>query len=138
MSPLTRRTVLCGVAAVCGTATLSGCAGGGGGSAAAPEDVPEGADLVALADVPVGGAVSAKGPLGGPVLVARRSETEVVAFSAVCTHEGCTVEPSEEGLDCPCHGSRFETLTGEVVSGPAGRALPRIEVEVVDGQVRTV
>lgn len=136
MSPLTRRTVLCGVAAACGTATLSGCASGGG--AAAPSEVPAGADLVALADVPVGKAVAAKGPLGGPVLVVRASETEVVAFSAVCTHEGCTVEPSEEGLDCPCHGSRFATLTGEVVQGPAGRALPKIAVEVVDGQVRTV
>ena len=135
MSPLTRRAVLCSLAA-CGAATLTGC--GSGGGATASGDVAPDAPLVALADVPVGGVVSATTPAGGKVLVARPSETEVVAFSAVCTHEGCTVEPVDDSLQCPCHGSEFEALTGEVVQGPAGRALPRVEVRVVDGQVRTV
>lgn len=135
-SPVTRRTAVCGLLAACGTAALAGCGGGGGSPAAGPP--AQGSPLVSLADVPVGKVVSATTADGAKVLVARPGEDEVVAFSAICTHQGCTVEPSDDGLRCPCHGSAFEPLTGEVVQGPAESALPRVEVQVVDGQVRTV
>lgn len=45
------------------------------------------------------------------------------AFSAVCTHAGCTVSKIAEGtIDCPCHGSKFN-LDGTVAKGPASRPL---------------
>lgn len=138
MSPVTRRAALCGLVAACGTTTLAGCASGSGAPAPTAAAPAAGAPLVALADVPVGQVVSATTPDGAKVLVARPGDSDVVAFSAVCTHQGCTVEPADDGLKCPCHGSQFAALTGEVVQGPAQRALPRVEVEVVDGQVRTV
>lgn len=50
----------------------------------------------------------------------RKSETEFIALSAVCTHNGCTVRfvASSDLLQCPCHGSQF-ALTGAVLEGPA-------------------
>lgn len=39
-----------------------------------------------------------------------------------CTHGACAVEPRDDALFCPCHGSRFSE-TGEVLVGPATKAL---------------
>jgi cytochrome b6-f complex iron-sulfur subunit len=44
------------------------------------------------------------------------------AISSVCTHLGCNVKRSEEGFECPCHGSQFDE-NGQVVRGPAPKAL---------------
>jgi|SRR6056297_775582 len=40
------------------------------------------------------------------------------AVSAVCTHLGCIVQHTEDGFECPCHGSCYDNK-GEVTSGPA-------------------
>ena len=111
--------------------TLAGC-GGGGGSPTAPSAPPTPPTITGEVRVPlmgVGETVTAFANLVGglqtPMAVTRVSQTEVVAVSRVCTHEGCVVElPRSAGatLDCPCHGSRFRT-TGQVVNGPATRAL---------------
>jgi Rieske Fe-S protein len=143
---LTRRGVLAGTAA----ALVGGVAGfvvagrssaarqPGGTTAAnaygpAPTQAAGGGGLVALDRVPPGGGVV----LGSQkVVVTRTADGAVHAFSAVCTHQGCTVDAVTKGtIDCPCHGSRFDAGTGAVVAGPAPRALPRIGVEVRDGQV---
>ncbi len=59
----------------------------------------------------------------------------VYAITAVCTHLGCTVARSVGGFACPCHGSRFDAV-GNVVGGPAPRALPWLEVgRAADGQL---
>jgi Rieske Fe-S protein len=91
--------------------------------------------LASLDQVPSGGGVI----LGNPAIVLTRSSTDDVhAFSAVCTHQGCTVDRVADGtIDCPCHGSTFDVSTGEVVSGPASRALPSIPVVVRAGSIYT-
>lgn len=48
-------------------------------------------------------------------------------ISSVCTHLGCIVSHSEEGMRCPCHGSAFDAQ-GRVTGGPAPRDLPWLEV----------
>jgi Rieske Fe-S protein len=59
---------------------------------------------------------------------ASRSAGGVLAFSAVCTHQGCQVGqwlPAEQNLMCFCHFSKFAVRAkGAVVSGPAPRSLP--------------
>jgi Rieske Fe-S protein len=84
---------------------------------------------VPLGSIPVGGAVSAT--LGGkPIIVSQPSAGQVVAFSAVCTHAGCTVAPQGKEFDCPCHGSRFDATTGDVLHGPARDPLPKLQATV--------
>lgn len=79
---------------------------------------------VAVTEIPMGGA-----------LVFRRERIAVMregdrftALSLVCTHLGCTVTVTPEGMVCPCHGSRFDR-TGQVLTGPAQRPLARLYSE---------
>jgi Rieske Fe-S protein len=89
----------------------------------------------------VGETVAASATLVGalvtPLAVTRLSEAEAVTVSRVCTHQGCTVAlPGAPGatLDCPCHGSRFRT-NGQVVNGPAARALSQFPTRIVGNEV---
>ena len=53
----------------------------------------------------------------------------------MCTHLGCIVAQSTQGFACPCHGSKFDPR-GNVIGGPAPRALPWLEVSrAADGQL---
>lgn len=103
-------------------------------SASASEAPEGGAALAALADIKVGEAKVVQGD-GAEIALCRTSDTEVVAFSAICTHKGCVVEPSGAELVCPCHNSRFNTADGGVLGGPADAPLPKVDVHVKDGNV---
>jgi Rieske Fe-S protein len=145
---LPRRPVLVVGGAAAAAALLTACGGGDTGSAGSGDDpsssTPSGSAsssdsasgsaaggaLVQLADVPVGGAVSAKAPDGKPIIVAQPTAGKAVAFSAKCTHMGCTVQPSGATLKCPCHGSQFDALTGKVEHGPAQSPLAAFAVKV--------
>ena len=94
------------------------------GSATAPDKAsrrPRTASLAKVADIPVGGALSAKDADGKQILLTQPTAGTIVALSAICTHQGCTVAPDGDQLDCPCHGSVYD-LTGGNVSGPAPEA----------------
>ena len=86
-------------------------------------------EIAKLADIPVGGSISATLD-GKPILVAQPTEGTVVAFSAICTHKGCVVKPDAAEFACPCHGSRYDSANGEVTAGPAPRPLDPVKVTV--------
>ncbi|MCA1729287.1 MAG: Rieske (2Fe-2S) protein [Actinobacteria bacterium] len=63
---------------------------------------------------------------------------EYVAYSAVCTHQGCLVnyQPQSQKLSCPCHGSVFDPAREAAVeTGPARAPLPKINTAVQNGEV---
>jgi ubiquinol-cytochrome c reductase iron-sulfur subunit len=93
--------------------------------------------------------------MGAPVVVVRLPKGEldlpperrgwapggIVAYSKICTHAGCaialyrtpTFRPTQPrpALVCPCHYSTFDPArAGEVIFGPAGRALPQLPLAV--------
>ena len=133
-SGIRRRTVLAGAGAAAGAFALAACSSGDDGATTGTGD-PQGEPLARLDDIPVGGAVSAKGSDGKPLLVAQPQAGTAVAFSAICTHQGCTVAPGEKELVCPCHGSAYDAASGEVLRGPAPRPLSEVPVHVEAGAV---
>jgi nitrite reductase/ring-hydroxylating ferredoxin subunit len=73
---------------------------------------------------------------GNPAVLVHLENGDFVAYSAVCTHQGCTVAYQGGNLACPCHGSTFDPANGAaVVTGPATRPLPEIPVKVERGEV---
>ena len=64
------------------------------------------------------------------VVLTQPTDGTFVAFSATCTHQGCTVSSVEGGtINCSCHGSKFDVADGSVRGGPAPRPLPKRAVK---------
>ena len=130
-APLDRRTVLRGGAVVglvvVGAPALQACSGGVS-NGAGPQST-----TVKTADVPVGGGVveDASG-----VVVVQPTAGEFKAYSAICPHQGCTVDEISNGeIHCPCHGSTFRVSDGAVLQGPATQGLMVLTTTVKDGSV---
>ena len=142
-----RRAVLAGAgiagAAVVLTACSSGGSGGSGdpsGAAAPQSSAPStsaaaGAPqaLGATSEIPVGGGTIFKTQ---KIVVTQPSSGEFKAFTAICTHAGCTVGSVSGGtINCPCHGSQYSIATGAVVRGPAPLPLAPQSIAVTDGEI---
>lgn len=98
--------------------------GGSGGTLLAP-----------LSQVPAGGGVILS---KSKIVLTKGTDGTIHGFSAVCTHQGCTVDNISGGvISCPCHGSRYDAQTGAVVGGPAPAPLPKVAVVVRGTDVYT-
>lgn len=66
----------------------------------------------------------------GNIIIIRSGDESYLAFSKICTHQGCTVtfNSAENELPCPCHGSVFST-SGAVLEGPATSSLKKYTVK---------
>jgi len=109
------------------------------GTSASAAPGPAGTPVGRVSALPVGGILAFTEPASGePAYVVQPAIGRFLAFSAICTHTGCTVQ-FQGGSDqfvCPCHGSAFDGATGAVRNGPAPRPLRRISVEAVGGELR--
>lgn len=67
-----------------------------------------------------------------PAMLIHNEDGKWVAFSAVCTHLGCTVqyEPQMNRIHCACHGGVYNPETGANVSGPPPKPLRSYKVAV--------
>ena len=99
-----------------------------------PAGLQPGTELAVLSDIPVGGSVGVQID-GSAVLLSQPEDGKPMAFSAICRHQGCVVAAAGASFDCPCHGSRYDAATGEVLNGPSTRPLIEIKVKVDDGRV---
>jgi len=151
MLETSRRTVLACAGAAC-AATLAGCSTYNSNSGGV--DAPQGTQSAESSSAPAaaGGGGSGGGGAGGAAVLAKTSDVPVGggtiltdkkivitqpqsgtfhAFTAVCTHAGCTVGSVSSGtINCPCHGSRFNISNGSVVNGPAASPLAPVNIKV--------
>lgn len=65
---------------------------------------------------------------GNSDILIRHSDGSLSAFSAVCTHAGCTVGYQGGQIVCPCHGGLYNARTGAVEGGPPPAPLPAKKV----------
>lgn len=104
-----------------------------------PPDVPESTALTVS-----GGKASALVPNSArlvpfgaePAIVIRTATGELRAFTAVCTHLGCTVQYRDDlqQIWCACHNGHYD-LTGRNVSGPPPRPLKPYDVNVKGDEI---
>src|SRR5690606_5690158 len=74
---------------------------------------------------------------GDDCLLVRVDESRYVAYSQKCTHLSCAViyAARTKRLECPCHEGYFSIDDGHVLQGPPPRPLPKVELEIRDGEV---
>ncbi|WP_165985837.1 Rieske (2Fe-2S) protein [Streptomyces sp. YIM 98790] len=159
--PLTsRRTALAAGAAAGLAVTLAACGsddgngdaptgqdpGTGGGTETGTEEpgTDGGADggeqtggeaLARTSDVPVGGGLILEQE---KVVITQPEEGTFKAFSAVCTHQGCTVGSVSDGhIICPCHDSMFAVADGvPTPNSPARAPLPEEDISIEGEEIR--
>lgn len=110
----------------------SAASSGSSSSASAP---PAGSTKVgATSQIPVNSALATTDPRSGdPAVVVHLSGSSFVAYDAVCTHAGCTVEydPQYKLLVCPCHGGAYDPAHGaQVVAGPPPTPLQQLPITI--------
>lgn len=71
-----------------------------------------------------------------PALLIRTPDGQLRAFTAICTHLGCTVnyDSSSKVIWCPCHNGAYD-LHGRNISGPPPRPLTEYKVNLRNGQI---
>jgi Rieske Fe-S protein len=140
-SESTRRGVLLGVGLVGVAGTLTACGGSKDDSSDSSssqgtksDSDSGGGGLAKTSEIPVGGGKIFKDK---KVVVTQPKQGEFKAFSATCTHRGCTVGSVSDGkIHCPCHGSAFNVTDGSVANGPAEKPLPSKNVTVANDEIK--
>ena len=108
-----------------------------GFSVACSDTASDGRVIARVSEVPLGSAIEFRDDYSGERAVLVHLEGgQFVAYSVVCTHQGCPVAYRYGELVCPCHGSVFDPARGgAVVLGPAREPLQELKVDTEDGKV---
>ena len=71
------------------------------------------------------------------IIVARTTAGSFLAVSAICTHEGTTIQyqSGSNNFRCPNHGATF-SATGQVTNGPANKPLTQYKTELTGTSLR--
>lgn len=88
--------------------------------------------IIKESDLPIGQNYSFNSKSGTPAILFK-AKTGIYAYSAVCTHEGCTViyNVASKNLQCDCHGAVFDPENGgKALTGPTNTPLPKVKVAV--------
>ncbi|MGH3934115.1 MAG: Rieske (2Fe-2S) protein [Pseudonocardiaceae bacterium] len=148
-SEVSRRTVVAGTGMLAVSAALAACSSAGSSAppaqqapvepaipldpdapleGVAPPEGSGGQSLGSTSDIPVGGGEVFASEM---IVVTQPRAGTFKAFSAVCTHQGCTVNKVAAGtINCPCHGSKYAIEDGSVVDGPAPSPLEERQITV--------
>ncbi|MGZ6271298.1 MAG: TQO small subunit DoxD [Candidatus Limnocylindrales bacterium] len=115
--------------------TPAAATGSANPSAAASASTAAGGDIIGdLASLKQAGSEVFSVPsTGDPGVLVVLADGSVVAYDAICTHAGCTVEydPSQRVLACPCHGAVFDSTNhGAVLAGPTNIPLPELPIKI--------
>jgi thiosulfate dehydrogenase [quinone] large subunit len=89
--------------------------------------------IIKLASLPVGGTYNFTHSTQGVPAILFRTKVGVFAYSAICTHQGCTVgyDKGSKKLVCPCHGATYDPANGaKVLNGPTNTPLAKVKVKV--------
>ena len=142
MNPMSRRNALITAGAVAATGVLVACSDSDGDDAAmVPNDTtksPTTKVLAKVSDVPVGSVFQYSNPVDGtPGYLFQPAAGTFIAYSAVCSHQGCIVNFAKEQnmFQCPCHGATYDGTTGEVTGGPAPLPLDKPAIKVVGDNI---
>lgn len=93
-------------------------------------------DVAGEEEIPLSGAIMREA--GGVPVLLSRVDGSVTAIADRCTHRG---GPLHEGtiadgcVTCPWHSSTFRLADGSIVTGPASRPQPALEVQVSGSRV---
>ena len=120
-----------------GTGSGGNSGSSGGSSSKKTAAAPTGQVIAQKSQVAPNSAVQFQND-GQPAVLVHLKSGDFVAYSAVCTHAGCTVayQKSSGDLACPCHGSVFDpSKNAQVLQGPAPRPLPGIPIKIQGGKV---
>ena len=124
-----------GAASVCMACYLASCANNSTSIPTAPSNVDFTLDLTQSPNQNlnnVGGYIYKDG-----IIIGRLSQTEFVAVSEYCTHQGTMVifQKNSNRFYCPTHGSTYD-INGNVTNGPANRPLAKYNTQFSGNSLR--
>lgn len=112
---------------------LATAAPGGATGGSSTGATSAGSQIASLSQIQPGQSLPFTIPSGDPGILVRLSSGSVVAYDAICTHQGCTVgyDSGSGLLLCPCHGATFDPAhQAQVLGGPTNTPLASVPISV--------